>query len=216
MVLDGFRFMVRDWGRLERRAKERMAVMTGMRFQRRAERNLAGAGSAFAGLLNYGGQVANRGMRYAGGALDKALPYAETSPGQLAGMAGTDVRQAVARGQGATDRSLTRMGVNPNSGRFVGMRRQLEIDGAAAEAGAMNRARLQGRQQNFSNLMGVASAGMGMAGQGVGTAAGAASGMRAVAHDYGALAAGAAEDAATAPLQEMIDALLREKPVYVD
>jgi hypothetical protein len=188
--------------------------MAGMRYQGRADRSLSGASQAFSGLLSYGRHTANRGMRYAGGALDRAQSLAETPPGQLAGMAGTDVRAALARGRESTDRDLTRMGVNPNSGRFVGMRRQQEIGGAAAEAGAMNRARLMGRQQNFSNLMGVASAGMGMAGHGVGTAAGAASGMRAVAHDYGALASGAAEDAATAPMQQMIDALLHDNPVF--
>jgi hypothetical protein len=100
------------------------------------------------------------------------------TPGEqeaAAGRAGIDVQRAIDINRGATDRSLGSMGVNPNSGRFVGQNRTAAILGAAARAGAETGARVQEKMRGDvlrsaatatgRNMTGTALTGVGVGGQ---------------------------------------------------
>ena len=60
---------------------------------------------------------------------------------ELAQKAAVDTARAFTTMQGATNRSLASMGINPNSGRFMGITRANEANLAAQRAGAMTSAR---------------------------------------------------------------------------
>lgn len=62
---------------------------------------------------------------------------------QFAGRAAADTQQALATQQGIANRNLTRMGINPNSGRFAQLNSQFALGGAGMTAGAKNNARFQ-------------------------------------------------------------------------
>lgn len=78
------------------------------------------------------------------------LKYGEVSENDLVGQAVTDNTIAYNKAWDAANRNLTRMGINPNSGRFAGMDQSYALARAAAEAGARNQARIQARNENFS------------------------------------------------------------------
>lgn len=185
-----------------------------MRYQYRTDRSLDSSTRAFEGLLSYGRGMINRGMRYGGRALDRAESLSKVSPQQWADQAATDVRSAAGRAHAGLSRDLTRMGVNPNSGRFAGMRGKLALQGAAAEAGAANRARMAGQQAGFQNQMALAGAGAQLSGAGLSAVGHGAGGLAQTAGHYGAIAGEAAYDEATAPLVDMIDALIHDAPVF--
>ena len=66
---------------------------------------------------------------------------------RLAGLAGADVEQAIAGQRGSAMRQLERMGVNPNSGRFMQLMSNSGLGAAKLQAGALNNARTQARQE---------------------------------------------------------------------
>ncbi len=72
--------------------------------------------------------------------------------GEQIGLAKTDVAQAFAGQQAATNRSMARMGVNPNSGAFADQERLSATDQAKATASAANNARINTEQINYSRL----------------------------------------------------------------
>ena len=82
-------------------------------------------------------------------AFTNLLKYGEVDENDLAGNAAVDNSLAYGKAWDAAQRNLTRMGINPNSGRFAGMNQSFAINRAAAEAGARNQARLQARNENF-------------------------------------------------------------------
>lgn len=102
---------------------------------------------------------------------------------QLAGQAIGDVSQAFSAQRGIGARGLSRMGVNPNDGRFASMMTQMDMAEATAKATAANKTREAARQegmgmkQNAANMLAGypgmaagqtgAAAGFGMAGQGL-------------------------------------------------
>lgn len=69
---------------------------------------------------------------------------------QLAGQALGDVNQAFSNARDQGGRSLARMGVNPNDGKFAAMQNQTGIAQAAAMAGAANKAREAARQEGYA------------------------------------------------------------------
>lgn len=74
------------------------------------------------------------------------------SPGRqqvAANAASADVWQQAEAAQGASERNLEAMGVNPRSGRYVGTRRALGMETALAAAGARNLARDRVRAQGL-------------------------------------------------------------------
>lgn len=83
-------------------------------------------------------------------ALPNLLKYSEVSENDLVGRATTDNTLSYNKAYDAAQRNMTRIGINPNSGRFAGMEQSFALNRAAAEAGARNLARIQARNENFS------------------------------------------------------------------
>lgn len=88
------------------------------------------------------------------------------------GRATADVQQGFDNAQEQTQRALTRMGVNPSSGRFLALQQRIQADKAAALAGAATNAeqgvrdQAIGLRQQASNLaQGFPAQSMGQAGQ---------------------------------------------------
>ena len=76
---------------------------------------------------------------------------------QAAAKAGADAQSAIAGERAASERALTSMGVNPNSGRFAGQRRAQDLGAALGTVGAKNDAREALRDRGFSMRMGAAA-----------------------------------------------------------
>lgn len=92
---------------------------------------------------------------------------------ELAGKAQASVQQAFANTEAQQMRSLSRMGVNPNSGKFAAMSNQNSLAKASALAGAANNARTQAEDMGYkltdratNALAGYPSLGMTATGQG--------------------------------------------------
>jgi hypothetical protein len=69
---------------------------------------------------------------------------------QLAGQASADVNSAFASAQQQNTRGLSRMGVNPSSGRALDMRNQTSIAQAVAQSSASNKVREAARLEGYS------------------------------------------------------------------
>lgn len=114
-------------------------------------------------------QMVKEAMDY-GGEADQAMQ---------AGRAVADVRTQSALADASSARAMAAMGVNPNSGRFAGMKRGSNLMQSAEAAGASTNARAMARDKGIGLRAGVASFGRNMtntAGQmaGIGTGAGSA------------------------------------------
>lgn len=83
-------------------------------------------------------------------AISNLQRYAQIGENELADQASADNTLAYSKAYNTAARQLSRMGVNPNSGRFAGMARDVSLNQAAAEASARNQARIQARNENFS------------------------------------------------------------------
>ncbi len=119
-------------------------------------------------------------------AIGRASQLANVSEEEAAGKAAVDSGLSYDNALGINQRTMSRMGVNPNSGRFAGMLTDWGLARAAGEAAAKNNARKQARDESFTRNAGIA----GIAQQGAGQAIDAAS---AAARAYGS-AAGAGMD----------------------
>lgn len=100
-----------------------------MAYQALSERYLGNAGSAASNINALGNRqsaIASRPMSY----------YSD--------QAALDSNRSFDEALGTRNRNLTRMGVNPNSGRFKGLQQKWALARAAAEAGAQTRGRRQG------------------------------------------------------------------------
>jgi hypothetical protein len=83
---------------------------------------------------------------------------------RFAGQAGADVQQQLAVQRGVANRNLTRMGINPNSGRFAALNNQYALGGAAATAGAKTNARMNARNTGIGLKMNAANMGRNLPG----------------------------------------------------
>lgn len=98
---------------------------------------------------------------------------------ELAAQASADVAQAFGLQRDQTMRQMSRIGANPNSGKFMSMSNQLDMAEASAKASAANKtreaARLEGMtiKNNAANMM-AGYPGMGMQATGAGAGFGAA------------------------------------------
>jgi len=126
---------------------------TGSGMQGRARNALRTAGMYGAQMGGIGNQAAALyGGVYAPG-VRRAYQTAEMPIQDLVDRASIDTGLAFNKSQGILNRNMSRMGINPNSGRFQGLQQQWGLARAAAEAGAMTRARRQGREDNFRRLL---------------------------------------------------------------
>jgi hypothetical protein len=124
-------------------------------------------------------------------AISNLLKYGEVSENDLVGRAATDNALAYGKSYDAAQRNLTRMGINPNSGRFAGMNMDFALTRAAAEAGARNQARIQARNENFARAGTLANVGRNYAGLGLQAAGTATSALGSAANIYNAAAGNA-------------------------
>ena len=72
------------------------------------------------------------------------------------GQAGADAQAIGDAQKAASQRDLTRMGINPASGRYAGMQRDAEISTAGNKLGAMNQARWNADTENWNRRTSVA------------------------------------------------------------
>lgn len=115
--------------------------------QRASEESLANVGGAIADQAKAGRSIANQGQSDAirwgqrgTGMYDRLQGLASREPTWYADRAAVTSGQAFDESQGIQNRLLSRMGINPNSGRFVGLQTQWGLARAAAEAGARTKA----------------------------------------------------------------------------
>lgn len=96
--------------------------------------------------------------------VDAAQNYdTEARSEQKAGQAVADVEQQLAAAQGQQTRQLTRMGVNPNDGKFAAMASQMTMAGALGKAQAASRAREGAELQGYARKMDAANLGRNLA-----------------------------------------------------
>lgn len=120
--------------------------------------NITGQGTRLNGMSsNYGSTASSINAI----AIPNLLKYGEVSENDLVGQATTDNTLAYDKAWDAAQRNLTRLGINPNSGRFAGAAQDYALNRAAAEAGARNLARIQARQENFKRAQALAGFGRG-------------------------------------------------------
>ncbi len=82
---------------------------------------------------------------------------------QAASKAMADMESQFGNEQAQQQRAMTRMGVNPNSGRFASMSTQMGMAEAAAKAGAASKARDNIELQGYARKMDAANMGRGLA-----------------------------------------------------
>jgi hypothetical protein len=88
----------------------------------------------------------------------------ETHREGLAQQAAADVARAFSTQQGASNRNMAAMGINPNSGRFAGQQRAGDLSLAAARAGAMTGTRRQAEAEGLNRVGSAIGQGNGLAG----------------------------------------------------
>lgn len=156
------------------------------------------------GLDGTGGQMMNQGLSGQNTSLGTAKSQGIVNPEEYMGQATIDTGLSYDKARGTAERQLSRMGVNPNSGRFAGMEQKWALAKAAAEAGAKTKARATARDENFNRLMSLANSYQNMTSQGLqskGMAqrgySDASSQFRALGNTYGETAQGQGEMAFT-------------------
>jgi predicted house-cleaning noncanonical NTP pyrophosphatase (MazG superfamily) len=87
----------------------------------------------------------------------------EANREKLASQAASDVQQAYGVARDQNNRSLTRMGVNPNAARFGALNNQMAIRQAADTAGSMTKARSDAEAMGFARRMDASALGRGLA-----------------------------------------------------
>lgn len=92
---------------------------------------------------------------------------ANVNPNWYGETAANDVSGQFERARASSGREMTRMGVNPNSGRFAGMDQRFGLAEAAGRASAFDNARQTAQQQRFANNMAVSQLGLGIGQQGL-------------------------------------------------
>lgn len=98
--------------------------------------------------------------------VDEAARFGTTAEqNRLAQQAETDVVSAYDRRRAATMDKLRQLGVNPASGNYAAMMADMDMEQAATQAGAANKARAAGRDLAFAKKVDVANMGRGLASQ---------------------------------------------------
>lgn len=93
-----------------------------------------------------------------------ATEYSTTANQEkLASQAASDISQGYSNARNQQTRSLSRLGINPNSNRFAALNNQLTLSQAADQAGAMTKARTDAENLGFARRMDVTALGKGLA-----------------------------------------------------
>lgn len=86
---------------------------------------------------------------------------------RMAAEAGADVTRSYQGAEASTNREMARMGVNPNSGRFLALNKESDIAQARDTAGAVNKARRDTETQGIALRKGAADFGRNMPSTGI-------------------------------------------------
>lgn len=111
--------------------------------------NVSGLGDVMSG---YGRGLMSRWDSRINPLWDRMSSIANQTPDWMIGRAAIDSNQSFDESQGVMNRTLSRMGINPNSGRFAGLNQKWALARAAAEAGAKTRAAQQSQETMYSRL----------------------------------------------------------------
>lgn len=133
------------------------------------------------GMINQWGNRANQ-------TYGDLSTLASREPSWYADRAAVTSNEAFDESKGVQDRALSRMGINPNSGRFVGLQTKWGLARAAAESAARTKAAQEAEATKFSRLQSLFGAGTGELGRGVGLLTGAAGAFGNAGTAYGGLA----------------------------
>jgi hypothetical protein len=112
--------------------------------------------SAYTGLSGTGSGLYNSGASNLASDRGLLMNAAMNGGRDSVNQAATDAKIQSENAIGSAKRGLSRMGVNPNSGRFAGLMKQERLAGAALETGAMTRAERAATEDQFSQLMSIA------------------------------------------------------------
>ncbi|MFY9184370.1 MAG: tail fiber domain-containing protein [Limnohabitans sp.] len=85
-------------------------------------------------------------------AMGKVSPELQTQMDKAATENVADVSAALDNQRQQTNRSMTRMSVNPNSGRFAAMQGVMDLGAATAKAGAANTGRIQAVDKSYARM----------------------------------------------------------------
>jgi hypothetical protein len=110
----------------------------------------------------------------------------------LVNEASIDTALAFDKSREIMTRDLSRMGVNPISGRFAGLEQKWSLARAAAEAGAKNRALRQGKREYLDRLLTATGVGANQLNSAMGSQKNASNLRFALANQYGSIAQGQA------------------------
>jgi len=184
----------------------------------RAEESFGSLQSGGNALTGYGQALGSRARRQFGPLTNRIVQSAELDPDDLVNQATIDNTQSFDKARGIGERRLSRMGVDPSSGRFQGLQQQLSMAQAAAEAGARTRARRTGRRESFGRQLSAAQLGQQLPGQAIsamsagGSQSGqAGQGFRALGRDFGSISSSEAEDAEGNSFQNDMNSLFGDQ-----
>lgn len=138
-------------------------------YQGQSQSNLGGMAGATGAMSGVGGTLQGYGVNAmqnwgdrGDSAYNLASGIAAREPSWYSDRAAVTSNQAFDESKGVQERALSRMGINPNSGRFVGMQTQWGLARAAAEAGAKTKAQQDAEATTFERnkaLLGMAQQG---------------------------------------------------------
>jgi len=182
--------------------------------ERRGRRLLGNAGGDINAMRGLAGNMAADYRSTFRPLQQRMADTAELDGQSMADQASVDVSAAFDRSLDSMTRDLSRMGINPSSGRFAGMQQQWGRAKAAASAGAMTRARRTAQSQNFSRLLQATNVGLNNATGSANMYGNAGSASQGLANEWGDLAYGASyrdlkeKEAAGGSLQDSVNGLI--------
>jgi hypothetical protein len=119
--------------------------------------NVTGAGSA---LMGFGEDLSGMFNETFPGIYQSLIEQSRIDPEQYVGKAAADTTDAFAGALETQRRSATRMGVNPNSGRFAALEQNWARAMAATKSGAMTDARFKANDTKFARTQAAANVGL--------------------------------------------------------
>ena len=102
------------------------------------------------GIMGTGAGLMGDYSTYAPGAYQQMASLARYNPEYQTDVASADVGMAYDKAGDIKEREMQRMGINPTSARYQGLKQQMNLARAAAEAGARTRARREGLDTSFN------------------------------------------------------------------
>lgn len=210
---------VADRTAAEEEAAKAASATAGSSTQGKAESGLQSATSGYQAISDYGSSLASQASAFSGvndALASEALDY---DPQWLVDQAATDVRLSYDKAQGIMERNMSRYGINPNTGSFVGKQDDWARALAAAEAGAKTKGARDAYGDRLDALTSAAGVGQGFVNAATSAMSTGAGGLQSVAGDYGSIAGSEAELAAynqqqatNDSMQSQIDALVGNGP----